>query len=106
MDVLTMTETEMAAFARFVVAWFAGELDRALVESRSTFLANGPLIDCARADLLEAQRGVVAVERALAGVAGDAPDGEMVAGHFCVQLVSGFCALFEWHHLRIEGGTD
>jgi hypothetical protein len=98
-----MTDEDAAAFARSVVGWFAGELDRAVLEAQ---LVAAPLASptaAARADLLEAQRAVLAIERAFTGFADDGADGETLAGRFCLQLVWGFCALFEWHRLEVEG---
>jgi hypothetical protein len=100
-----MTNEDAALFARNVVGWFAGEIDRAVLEARvATVAASATAL--ARADLLEVQRAVLAIERAFAGFDGEAADGETLAGRFCVQLVWGFCALFEWHRLEVEGELD
>jgi hypothetical protein len=101
-----MRDEEAAVFARNVVGWFAGELDRAAVDAAAVDVAASSPTATARADLLEALRAVLAIERAFAGFVDDGADGETLAGRFCVQLIWGFCALFEWHSLEVEGERD
>jgi hypothetical protein len=102
-----MRDEDAAAFARSVLGWFAGELDRAVFEAQvvAAAAATSPAA-AARADLQDVQRAVLEIERAFAGVVDEAADGETLAGRFCVQLVWGFCALFEWHRLEVEGERD
>jgi hypothetical protein len=101
-----MRDEEAAAFARSVLGWFAGELDRAVLEAQVVVAAAASPAAAARADLQEAQRAVLAIERAFAGIVDEVIDAETLAGRFCVQLVWGFCALFEWHRLEVLGERD
>jgi hypothetical protein len=94
------------AFARYVVGWFACELDLAVAEVQAVAPPSGLRASLAMADLLEVQRAVLAVERALTGKEAGTESGEALAEHFCVQLVFGFCALLEWRYLRGAGECD
>jgi hypothetical protein len=101
---VTMSDQVGAMFARSVVSWFAGELDRAVLEVECRLASGASTAATAHADLREAQQAVMAIERIFLRLGDEREiDGEVLAGRFCVQLVWGFCALFEWHRLEIEG---
>ena len=100
-----MRDEDAAAFARSVLGWFAGELDRAVLDAQLAAASLSPAA-AAWADLQDVQHAVLEIERAFAGIVDEAADGETLAGRFCVQLVWGFCALFEWHRLEVEGRRD
>jgi hypothetical protein len=97
-----MTNEEVAWFARNVVSWFTEQLHLAVLEAQMAVLAAAPTTSVV-ADLQEALHAVVAIERTLAGHGGDTTDGEILAERFCMQLVWGMCALFEWRRLEIMG---
>ena len=101
-----MRDEEAAAFARSVLGWFAGVLDRAVLEALAVRVGGASPAAMARVELLESQRGVADIERAFAGVIEGVADPESLALCFCEQLVLGFGALFEWYRLEALGDRD
>jgi hypothetical protein len=99
----TMRDDEAAVFARSVVSWFAGEIDRAVLETQLVG-APAPLpVEAARRNLLEVQYALLAIERAFAGAGDEETTGELLAAPFCVQIVMGMLALSEWQALELAG---
>jgi hypothetical protein len=97
---VTMRDEEAAAFARHVVSWFAGEIDRAVLETELVVAPVSLRVETARRNLLGVRHALFAIERAFAGVADEQVTGEMLAGRFCVQLVMGTLALSEWQAIE------
>jgi hypothetical protein len=98
-----MSDEEAAAFARSVLGWFAGVLDRAVLEALAVRVGMASPAAMARAELMETQRALADIERAFTGVIEGVTDAESLALFFCEQLVLGFGALFEWYRLEALG---